>query len=162
MDSQAASHRLVVDGNEAAARVAHRLAEVIAIYPITPASPMGELADTWSAAGEPNLWGQVPEIVEMQSEAGAAGRRPRRAPGWGAGDDVHRQPGPAADAAGHVQDRRRAAAVRLPRRGPRRGRACALDLRRPLRRLRGPADRLRHSRRRPRCRRHRTWLRSLS
>ena len=73
MDSQAASHRLVVDGNEAAARVAHRLAEVIAIYPITPASPMGELADTWSAAGEPNLWGQVPEIVEMQSEAGAAG-----------------------------------------------------------------------------------------
>ena len=73
MDSQAQSQRLVVDGNEAAARVAHKLAEVIAIYPITPASPMGELADTWSAAGEPNLWGQVPEIVEMQSEAGAAG-----------------------------------------------------------------------------------------
>ena len=65
--------RLVVDGNEAAARIAHKLAEVIAIYPITPASPMGELADTWSAAGETNLWGQLPEIVEMQSEAGAAG-----------------------------------------------------------------------------------------
>ena len=64
---------LVVDGNEAAARVAHRLAEVIAIYPITPASPMGELADAWSAAGGRNLWGQVPEVVEMQSEAGAAG-----------------------------------------------------------------------------------------
>ena len=64
---------LVVDGNEAAARVAHKLAEVIAIYPITPASPMGESADTWSAAGGRNLWGQVPEIVEMQSEAGAAG-----------------------------------------------------------------------------------------
>jgi pyruvate-ferredoxin/flavodoxin oxidoreductase len=62
-----------VDGNEAAARVAHRLSEVIAIYPITPASPMGELADTWSAAGRPNLWGQVPEVVELQSEAGAAG-----------------------------------------------------------------------------------------
>jgi pyruvate-ferredoxin/flavodoxin oxidoreductase len=46
-----------VDGNEAAARVAHRLSEVIAIYPITPASPMGELADTWSAAGRPNMWG---------------------------------------------------------------------------------------------------------
>src|SRR6476469_4024154 len=65
--------RVVVDGNEAAARVAHRLAEVIAIYPITPASPMGELADAWSAGGDRNLWGQVPEIVEMQSEAGAAG-----------------------------------------------------------------------------------------
>ncbi len=62
-----------VDGNEAAARVAHRLSEVIAIYPITPASPMGELADTWSAAGRPNLWGQVPAVVELQSEAGAAG-----------------------------------------------------------------------------------------
>ncbi len=73
MQRQHQSHRLVVDGNEAAARVAHKLAEVIAIYPITPASAMGELADTWSAAGERNLWGQVPEIVEMQSEAGAAG-----------------------------------------------------------------------------------------
>jgi pyruvate-ferredoxin/flavodoxin oxidoreductase len=62
-----------VDGNEAAARVAHRLSEVIAIYPITPASPMGELADLWSAAGRGNLWGQIPEVVEMQSEAGAAG-----------------------------------------------------------------------------------------
>ena len=62
-----------VDGNEAAALVAHRLSEVVAIYPITPASPMGELADTWSAAGRPNLWGQVPEVVELQSEAGAAG-----------------------------------------------------------------------------------------
>jgi pyruvate-ferredoxin/flavodoxin oxidoreductase len=62
-----------LDGNEAAARIAHRLSEVIAIYPITPASAMGELADTWSAAGQTNLWGQVPEVVEMQSEAGAAG-----------------------------------------------------------------------------------------
>jgi len=62
-----------VDGNEAAARVAHRLSEVIAIYPITPASPMGELADAWSARGQPNLWGTVPEVIEMQSEAGAAG-----------------------------------------------------------------------------------------
>jgi pyruvate-ferredoxin/flavodoxin oxidoreductase len=62
-----------VDGNEAAARVAHALSEVIAIYPITPASPMGELADAWSAAGRVNLWGSVPEVLEMQSEAGAAG-----------------------------------------------------------------------------------------
>ncbi len=67
------SQRLVVDGNEAAARIAHKLAEVVAIYPITPASTMGELADAWSGDGMLNLWGQVPEIVEMQSEAGAAG-----------------------------------------------------------------------------------------
>jgi pyruvate-ferredoxin/flavodoxin oxidoreductase len=64
---------LCVDGNEAAALVAHRLSEVIAIYPITPASAMGELADAWSASGRPNLWGQVPDVVELQSEAGAAG-----------------------------------------------------------------------------------------
>jgi pyruvate-ferredoxin/flavodoxin oxidoreductase len=64
---------VVVDGNEAAARIAHRLSEVIAIYPITPSSPMGELADQWSAARVPNLWGAVPQVIEMQSEAGAAG-----------------------------------------------------------------------------------------
>ncbi|HSP10392.1 MAG TPA: pyruvate:ferredoxin (flavodoxin) oxidoreductase [Candidatus Dormibacteraeota bacterium] len=64
---------MTVDGNEAAARVAHRLSEVIAIYPITPSTAMGEQADAWSAAGQPNLWGTVPEVIEMQSEAGAAG-----------------------------------------------------------------------------------------
>jgi pyruvate-ferredoxin/flavodoxin oxidoreductase len=62
-----------IDGNEAVARVAYRLNEVIAIYPITPASPMGEWADAWASAGKTNLWGTVPSIVEMQSEAGAAG-----------------------------------------------------------------------------------------
>ena len=62
-----------IDGNEAAARVAYALSEVVAIYPITPASPMGELADTWAASDRPNLWDGVPDIVEMQSEAGAAG-----------------------------------------------------------------------------------------
>jgi pyruvate-ferredoxin/flavodoxin oxidoreductase len=62
-----------IDGNEAAARVAYALSEVAAIYPITPSSPMGELADAWSADGRPNLWGAVPSVVEMQSEAGAAG-----------------------------------------------------------------------------------------
>ena len=61
------------DGNEAAARVAYALSEVIAIYPITPASPMGELADDWATARRENLWGQVPDVIEMQSEAGAAG-----------------------------------------------------------------------------------------
>jgi pyruvate-ferredoxin/flavodoxin oxidoreductase len=62
-----------IDGNEAAAKVAYALSEVVAIYPITPASTMGELADAWSAGGETNLWGAVPEVVELQSEAGAAG-----------------------------------------------------------------------------------------
>jgi pyruvate-ferredoxin/flavodoxin oxidoreductase len=64
---------VTVDGNEAAASVAHRLSEVIAIYPITPSSAMGDLSDEWSAHGRPNVWGQVPEVIEMQSEAGAAG-----------------------------------------------------------------------------------------
>ncbi|MFN9628870.1 MAG: pyruvate:ferredoxin (flavodoxin) oxidoreductase, partial [Cyanobacteriota bacterium] len=62
-----------LDGNEAVARVAYRLNEVIAIYPITPASPMGEWADAWSAEGKANLWGSVPSVVELQSEGGAAG-----------------------------------------------------------------------------------------
>ncbi|MDH5445964.1 MAG: pyruvate:ferredoxin (flavodoxin) oxidoreductase [Gammaproteobacteria bacterium] len=61
------------DGNQAAASIAHLTNEVIAIYPITPASPMGEFADEWSAKGQPNIWGTVPHIIEMQSEAGAAG-----------------------------------------------------------------------------------------
>ncbi|MBM3269736.1 MAG: pyruvate:ferredoxin (flavodoxin) oxidoreductase [Candidatus Sericytochromatia bacterium] len=65
--------KITIDGNEAAARVAYLASEVVAIYPITPSSSMGELSDSWSAAGRHNLWGQVPEVVEMQSEAGAAG-----------------------------------------------------------------------------------------
>ncbi|HQV94895.1 MAG TPA: pyruvate:ferredoxin (flavodoxin) oxidoreductase, partial [Anaerolineales bacterium] len=64
---------IMVDGNEATASVAHRLSEVIAIYPITPSSAMGEFADEWSAKGKPNLWGTIPLVIEMQSEGGAAG-----------------------------------------------------------------------------------------
>jgi pyruvate-ferredoxin/flavodoxin oxidoreductase len=63
----------MLDANEAVARVAYALNEVIAIYPITPASPMGEWADAWSAGGVKNLWGTVPSVIEMQSEGGAAG-----------------------------------------------------------------------------------------
>jgi pyruvate-ferredoxin/flavodoxin oxidoreductase len=67
-------HRKVtIDGNEAAAFSAHKLNEVIAIYPITPSSNMGEWADEWSAQGRKNLWGTVPSVTEMQSEGGAAG-----------------------------------------------------------------------------------------
>lgn len=61
------------DGNSAVAHVAHPTNEVIAIYPITPSSPMGEIADEKSAKGEKNIWGEIPDVVEMQSEAGAAG-----------------------------------------------------------------------------------------
>ena len=62
-----------MDANEAVANVAYRASEVIAIYPITPSSPMGEWADQWSSEGVPNAWGSVPHVVEMQSEGGAAG-----------------------------------------------------------------------------------------
>src|SRR5919197_3847644 len=69
-----AQRRMVtMDGNEAVASVAHRTNEVIAIYPITPSSAMGEWADQWSAEGKPNIWGTIPTVIEMQSEGGAAG-----------------------------------------------------------------------------------------
>ncbi|MFH2203901.1 MAG: pyruvate:ferredoxin (flavodoxin) oxidoreductase [Elusimicrobiota bacterium] len=62
-----------MDANEAAANVAYSLSQVIAIYPITPATPMGELSDAWAAAGRPNIWDTVPQVIEMQAEGGAAG-----------------------------------------------------------------------------------------
>src|SRR5437762_4729630 len=64
---------VTLEGNEAVANVAHTLSEVITIYPITPSTPMGELSDAWSAEGRTNLWGTVPQVIEMQSEGGAAG-----------------------------------------------------------------------------------------
>ncbi|MCA9547692.1 MAG: pyruvate:ferredoxin (flavodoxin) oxidoreductase, partial [Myxococcales bacterium] len=63
----------IIDANEAAAKVAFKTNEVISIYPITPASPMGEHSDAWSAKGMENIWGTVPSVIEMQSEGGAAG-----------------------------------------------------------------------------------------
>jgi len=64
---------VMTDANEATAYVAYRLNEVIAIYPITPSSTMGEFADQWAAERVPNIWGTIPTVVEMQSEGGAAG-----------------------------------------------------------------------------------------
>ena len=64
---------VTVDGNEATTFVAYQASEVVAIYPITPASPMGELADLWAAEKRPNIWGSVPQVIEMQSEGGASG-----------------------------------------------------------------------------------------
>ncbi|MFO7943762.1 MAG: pyruvate:ferredoxin (flavodoxin) oxidoreductase [Anaerolineales bacterium] len=63
----------MIDGNESVAYIAHKTNEVIAIYPITPSSPMGEHADAWSAEGKTNIWGTVPDVIEMQAEGGAAG-----------------------------------------------------------------------------------------
>ena len=65
--------KVTIDGNEAAAYVAHKINEVIAIYPITPSSPMGEWSDQWSSEGKPNIWGTIPSVIEMQSEGGASG-----------------------------------------------------------------------------------------
>ncbi|HAW07977.1 MAG TPA: pyruvate:ferredoxin (flavodoxin) oxidoreductase, partial [Bacteroidetes bacterium] len=64
---------ITVDGNEAAAYTAYRYSEVIAIYPITPSSPMGEFSDEWASKGIKNIWGSIPTVYEMQSEGGAAG-----------------------------------------------------------------------------------------
>src|ERR1017187_8571819 len=66
--------RATVDGNEAAASVAYRLNEVCCIYPITPSSPMAELADEWASQGRRNVWGSVPAVMEMQRDGGAADR----------------------------------------------------------------------------------------
>ena len=69
----AGGQRVTIDGNEACAHVAYRVNEVCAIYPITPSSPMAELADQWSSESRNNIWGNVPDIIEMQAEGGAAG-----------------------------------------------------------------------------------------
>src|SRR6185503_20052647 len=66
-------HQVTIDGNEAAAYIAYKTNEVIAIYPITPSSPMGESADAWATINEKNIWGMTPVVREMQSEGGAAG-----------------------------------------------------------------------------------------
>src|SRR3990172_3513110 len=73
MEDAMARPKVTIDGNEAVADVAYQVNEVIAIYPITPSSAMGEWADQWAAEGRTNIWGTVPRVVEMQSEGGAAG-----------------------------------------------------------------------------------------
>ncbi len=95
---------VTVDGNEAAASIAHRLSEVIAIYPITPASPMGEFADSWSSQGRPNLFGTVPDVIEMQSEAGAAATVHGALQTGALSTTFTASQGPAVDDPQHVQD----------------------------------------------------------
>ena len=95
---------VTIDGNEAAAYVAYNTNEVIAIYPITPSSPMGEWADAWAADRVKNIWGMVPSVTEMQSEGGAAGSGSWRPSDGRFDHDIHRLPGPPADDPQHVQD----------------------------------------------------------
>ena len=132
-----------VDGNEAAASVAHRASEVIAIYPITPSSSMGELSDEWSALRRTEPLGRGAGRGRDAVGRRRRGRRARRAAGGCAHDDLHGVAGPAADDPEHVQDRRRADGVRHARRGPHRRDPRAVDLRRPLGRDGVPPDRVR-------------------
>ena len=97
----------IMDGNQAAAYISYAFTEVAGIFPITPSSPMAEHVDEWAANGKKNLFGQPVQVVEMQSEGGAAagtvhGFSPVRRPDH----DVHRLQGPAADDPQYVQDRR--------------------------------------------------------
>ena len=117
-----------IDGNEATAKVAYALSEVVAIYPITPASTMGELA-ALVGRGVTNLWGAVPEVVELQSEAGAAGTLHGALQTGALGHHVHGIAGVAADAAQHVQDRRRVDPRGDPRRRTGHRHTCPVDLR---------------------------------
>ena len=123
--------QVTIDGNEATAYVAYKLNEVMTIYPITPSSTMGELADAWAAAGKKNIWGTVPAGAGDAVGRRRGGRGAWRAPGGCAHHDVHREPGPAPDDPQHVQDRRGTHEHRLPRLGAYHRHPCALHLRRP-------------------------------
>ena len=126
--------RTIVDGNEAAASVAYRLNEVIAIYPITPSSPMGEWADQWTAEGGKNIWGTVPDVIEMQSEGGAAGALHGALQAGALATTFTASQGLLLMIPEHVQDRRRTDLDGLPRRRAHAGHARAVDFRRPQRR----------------------------
>ena len=90
-----------MDGNTAAAHVSYAFTEVAGIYPITPSSPMADNVDQWAAQGRKNIFGTTVNVIEMQSEAGAAG--PRLSGRGRADHHLHRLPGPAADDSQHVQ-----------------------------------------------------------
>jgi pyruvate-ferredoxin/flavodoxin oxidoreductase len=151
-----------LDGNQAVTSVAYRLSEVIAIYPITPSSSMGEESDELASRGTPNLWGTVPTVVEMQSEGGAAGAVHGALSGGRARDDLHRVAGPAPHDPEPLQDRGRAHRVLHARLGAHDRDARALDLRRPLRRDGLSRRRASRCSARARCRRRRTWRPSVT
>ena len=91
-----------IDGNTAATHVAYAYSEVAAIYPITPSSTMGEMADEWSAQGRKNIFGRTVDVIEMQSEGGRRGRGPRRPHGRRPDHDLHRVSGADAHAPEHA------------------------------------------------------------
>ena len=132
--------RVCVDGNEAAALVAHKLSEVVAIYPITPASPMGELADAWSAAGPRQPLGHGARGGRDAVRGRRRRRAARRDAEGGVGDHLHGLAGPAADDPEPVQDRRGAVARGRPRGGAQPRHPRPVDLRRPQRRDGDPSD----------------------
>ena len=95
-----------MDGNNAAAYASYPFTDVAAIYPITPSSVMAEVTDKWAAEGRKNMFGQQVKVVEMQSEAGAAGAVHGSLAAGALDHHLHRIPGPAADDPQHVQNRR--------------------------------------------------------
>ena len=119
----------IVDGNEAAASVAFRLNEVIAIYPITPSSPMGEWSDQWNSEKKKNIWGAIPDVVEMQSEGGAAGALHGALQAGSLATTFTASQGSAVDDPEHVQDRWRVDGGGDSCGGEDAGHSCAFDLR---------------------------------
>jgi len=97
---------VILDGNEACASVAYRMAQVITIYPITPSSTMAEWADQWKEEGRKNIWGTIPVVAEMQSEGGAAGAMHGALQAGASGTTFTASQGLFADDSEHVQDRR--------------------------------------------------------
>ena len=133
-----------MDGNTATTYVAYAMSEATAIYPITPSSTMGEIADEWAAQGRKNIFGQTVNVRQMQSEAGAAGAVHGSLGRWRANHHLHRVAGPFIDDPQHVQDLRRTAALRVPRlERARTRRPRAFDIRRPSGRDGLPPDRFR-------------------
>ena len=118
--------KMTVDGNTAVSHVAYAFSDVAAIYPITPSSPMAEVVDEWAARGTKNLFGQTVHVSEMQSEAGAAGAVHGSLAAGALTTTFTASPGPSADDPQYVQDLRRTAALRVPRKRPRAGRARAV------------------------------------
>lgn len=100
------SHKVVMDGNTAAAYASYPFTEVAAIYPITPSSQMAEVVDEWAAKGKKNLFGQPVKVIEMQSEAGAAGTCHGSLQAGAPDHHLHRVSGPDADDPAHVPHRR--------------------------------------------------------
>ena len=139
---------ITVDGNEAAASVAHRVSEVIAIYPITPSSPMGELSDEWSNQARRNLWGNIPEVIEMQSEAGAAGAVHGALQAGALATTFTASQGLLLMIPNMFKIAGELTPFTHARGGANRRHSCAVDLRRPFRHHGVPADRIRDARRR--------------